>query len=45
MDTPEKQREVSKGLERAATVVVYTLLVATLFSIVMGVYALADLVF
>ncbi len=43
-DSTEKQH-VNKGLERAATVVVYTLLAATVFCIVMGVYALANLVF
>lgn len=43
-DSTEKQH-VNKGLERAATVVVYTLLVATMFFIFMGVYALANLVF
>ncbi len=45
MDTPEKQREVSKGLERAATAVVYLLLGGTGSAIVLGVYALANLVF
>lgn len=44
-DDPKKQAEVSPALMRTATATVYTLLGATIVSILLGVYALADLVF